>query len=151
MFTTPALQKVCESVSLVNLSQERVLISLVFCIFIAPHSFPALHSFLGKDVAIKVYKTSILVFKVRLFPLSWSIHAHTFKRGPIDASLLHCHSIFRFSICLPFFFLLFSHILLKDRDQYVSGEFRWRHGYCKHNPRKMVKMWAEKEFRNLTR
>lgn len=55
----------------------------------------------GEDRAIKVYKTSILVFK--------------------------------------------------DRDKYVSGEFRFRHGYCKHNPRKMVKTWAEKEMRNLIR
>lgn len=55
----------------------------------------------GQDRAIKVYKTSILVFK--------------------------------------------------DRDKYVTGEFRFRHGYCKGNPRKMVKTWAEKEMRNLTR
>ena len=55
----------------------------------------------GADVAIKVYKTSILVFK--------------------------------------------------DRDKYVSGEFRFRKGYCKSNPRKMVKTWAEKECRNLKR
>ncbi|XP_066244976.1 serine/threonine-protein kinase RIO1 [Euwallacea similis] len=54
-----------------------------------------------KDFAIKIYKTSILVFK--------------------------------------------------DRDKYVTGEFRFRHGYCKHNPRKMVKTWAEKEMRNLMR
>ncbi|KAL3869725.1 hypothetical protein ACJMK2_042374 [Sinanodonta woodiana] len=55
----------------------------------------------GEDIAIKVYKTSILVFK--------------------------------------------------DRDKYVTGEFRFRHGYCKHNPRKMVRTWAEKEMRNLIR
>jgi RIO kinase 1 len=55
----------------------------------------------GEDRAIKVYKTSILVFK--------------------------------------------------DRDRYVSGEFRFRHGYSKHNPRQMVKLWAEKEMRNLKR
>lgn len=55
----------------------------------------------GKDYAIKIYKTSILVFK--------------------------------------------------DRDKYVSGEFRFRHGYSKHNPRKMVRTWAEKEMRNLVR
>ncbi|KDR20687.1 serine/threonine-protein kinase RIO1 [Zootermopsis nevadensis] len=54
-----------------------------------------------EDVAIKIYKTSILVFK--------------------------------------------------DRDKYVSGEFRFRHGYCRHNPRKMVRTWAEKEMRNLVR
>jgi RIO1 family len=35
--------------------------------------------------------------------------------------------------------------------RYVSGDFRFRNGYCRSNPRKMVKMWAEKEFRNLNR
>ena len=52
----------------------------------------------GMDYAVKIYKTSILVFK--------------------------------------------------DRDKYVSGEHRWRKGYCKSNPRKMVGTWAEKEMRN---
>jgi len=56
---------------------------------------------LSGDIAIKVYKTSILVFK--------------------------------------------------DRDRYVSGEFRFRQGYGKKNPRKMVQTWAEKEMRNLVR
>lgn len=55
----------------------------------------------GKHLAIKVYKTSILVFK--------------------------------------------------DRERYINGEFRFRHGYCKSNPRKMVSIWAEKEVRNLKR
>lgn len=55
----------------------------------------------GTDLAIKIYKTSILVFK--------------------------------------------------DRDRYVSGDFRFRASYSKHNPRKMVKVWAEKERRNLVR
>ncbi|EFJ52760.1 RIO kinase [Volvox carteri f. nagariensis] len=55
----------------------------------------------GVDLAIKIYKTSILVFK--------------------------------------------------DRDRYVSGDYRFRNGYCRSNPRKMVKMWAEKEMRNLMR
>ena len=44
-----------------------------------------------------------------------------------------------------------SILVFKDRDKYVTGEFRFRHGYCKHNPRKMVKTWAEKEMRNLIR
>uniref|UniRef100_A0A673UPJ5 Serine/threonine-protein kinase RIO1 n=1 Tax=Suricata suricatta TaxID=37032 RepID=A0A673UPJ5_SURSU len=44
-----------------------------------------------------------------------------------------------------------SILVFKDRDKYVSGEFRFRHGYCKGNPRKMVKTWAEKEMRNLIR
>jgi RIO kinase 1 len=55
----------------------------------------------GKDRAIKIYKTSILIFK--------------------------------------------------DRDKYVTGEFRFRQGYGRKNPRKMVRTWAEKEMRNLTR
>ncbi|KAF3327685.1 Serine/threonine-protein kinase RIO1 [Carex littledalei] len=55
----------------------------------------------GQELAIKIYKTSVLVFK--------------------------------------------------DRDRYVQGDYRFRHGYCKHNPRKMVKTWAEKEMRNLLR
>lgn len=44
-----------------------------------------------------------------------------------------------------------SILIFKDRDKYVSGEFRFRHGYCKGNPRKMVRTWAEKEMRNLIR
>mmetsp|Transcript_34591 Transcript_34591/g.35270 ORF Transcript_34591/g.35270 Transcript_34591/m.35270 type:complete len:712 (+) Transcript_34591:100-2235(+) len=44
-----------------------------------------------------------------------------------------------------------SILVFKDRDRYVSGEYRFRHGYCKSNPRKMVKTWAEKEMRNLKR
>lgn len=55
----------------------------------------------GKEFALKVYKTSILIFK--------------------------------------------------DRDKYVTGEFRFRNGYSKKNPRKMVQTWAEKEMRNLCR
>ncbi|KAI4364731.1 hypothetical protein MLD38_020786 [Melastoma candidum] len=55
----------------------------------------------GQELAIKVYKTSILVFK--------------------------------------------------DRDRYVQGDYRFRHAYSKHNPRKMVQTWAEKEMRNLMR
>ncbi|KAL1784107.1 serine serine/threonine-protein kinase RIO1 [Sigmodon hispidus] len=44
-----------------------------------------------------------------------------------------------------------SILVFKDRDKYVTGEFRFRRGYCKGNPRKMVKIWAEKEMRNLSR
>ena len=44
-----------------------------------------------------------------------------------------------------------SILVFKDRDKYVSGEFRFRGGYGKGNPRKMVRTWAEKEMRNLTR
>ena len=44
-----------------------------------------------------------------------------------------------------------SILVFKDRDKYVTGEFRFRHGYARHNPRKMVRVWAEKEMRNLSR
>lgn len=43
-----------------------------------------------------------------------------------------------------------SILVFKDREQYVAGEFRFQR-YCKSNPRKMVRTWAEKEARNLTR
>ncbi|KAL6732222.1 hypothetical protein Aduo_003004 [Ancylostoma duodenale] len=44
-----------------------------------------------------------------------------------------------------------SILTFKDRERYVAGEYRYRTGYCKHNPRKMVAVWAEKEMRNLLR
>lgn len=44
-----------------------------------------------------------------------------------------------------------SILVFKDRDKYVTGEHRWRRGYCKGNPRKMIKVWAEKELRNYKR
>ncbi|KIP06204.1 hypothetical protein PHLGIDRAFT_119166 [Phlebiopsis gigantea 11061_1 CR5-6] len=44
-----------------------------------------------------------------------------------------------------------SILVFKDRDRYVSGEYRFRKGYSRHNPRKMVRVWAEKEMRNLKR
>ncbi|KAL7714953.1 Serine/threonine-protein kinase RIO1 [Entamoeba marina] len=44
-----------------------------------------------------------------------------------------------------------SILIFKDRERYVSGDYRYRKGFCKSNPRKMVKMWAEKEMRNLKR
>ncbi|KAF8195426.1 RIO1-domain-containing protein [Pholiota molesta] len=43
-----------------------------------------------------------------------------------------------------------SILVFKDRDKYVTGEFRFRRGYSR-NPRKMVRLWAEKEMRNLKR
>lgn len=44
-----------------------------------------------------------------------------------------------------------SILVFKDRDKYVTGEYRFRSGYNKSNNRAMVKVWAEKEFRNLRR
>ncbi|KAH3671268.1 hypothetical protein OGAPHI_000491 [Ogataea philodendri] len=61
----------------------------------------AINADTGKEYAVKIYKTSILVFK--------------------------------------------------DRERYVDGEFRFRNTKNQSNPRKMVRLWAEKEFRNLKR
>lgn len=42
-----------------------------------------------------------------------------------------------------------SILVFKDRDKYVTGDFRFRKGYNKSSNRAMVKVWAEKEYRNL--
>ncbi|KXX77957.1 Serine/threonine-protein kinase rio1 [Madurella mycetomatis] len=39
----------------------------------------------------------------------------------------------------------------KDRERYITGEHRFKSGPEKRNSRKMVQLWAEKEFRNLKR
>jgi RIO kinase 1 len=44
-----------------------------------------------------------------------------------------------------------SILVFKDRDKYVTGEHRFRSGYNKSSNRAMVKVWAEKEMRNLKR
>ncbi|MBA0735589.1 hypothetical protein Gogos_019424 [Gossypium gossypioides] len=79
----------------------------------------------GQELAIKVYKTSVLVFKFRVFM-------------PKFLHVKNCNQ-------------LVSDNNSRDRDRYVQGDYRFRYGYCKHNPRKMVKTWAEKEMRNLMR
>ncbi|KAK3302726.1 RIO1 family-domain-containing protein [Chaetomium strumarium] len=44
-----------------------------------------------------------------------------------------------------------SILVFKDRERYITGEHRFQAGVDKGNNRKMVKIWAEKEFRNLRR
>jgi serine/threonine-protein kinase RIO1 len=39
-------------------------------------------------------------------------------------------------------------MVFRDRGDYITGERRFRKGNCTSNPRKMIKLWAEKEFRN---
>ncbi|KAI3909155.1 hypothetical protein MKW98_012892 [Papaver atlanticum] len=39
----------------------------------------------------------------------------------------------------------------KDGDPYIQGDYCFRRGYLKHNPRQMPKTWAENEMRNLMR
>ncbi|KAI5191780.1 RIO kinase 1 [Nematocida minor] len=43
-----------------------------------------------------------------------------------------------------------STMMFKDRERYITGERRFKH-YAKRNSRKLVKLWAEKEVRNLNR
>ncbi|KAL2259990.1 hypothetical protein VTK26DRAFT_6154 [Humicola hyalothermophila] len=44
-----------------------------------------------------------------------------------------------------------SILVFKDRERYIAGEHRFKNGAHKGNSRKMVRLWAEKEFRNLKR
>jgi RIO kinase 1 len=44
-----------------------------------------------------------------------------------------------------------SILVFKDREKYISGDYRFNQGYQKSNNRAMVKLWAEKEMRNLKR
>jgi len=45
-----------------------------------------------------------------------------------------------------------SILVFRDRSAYIDGEHRFRRGYSRgKNPRKMVKLWAEKELRNYRR
>lgn len=44
-----------------------------------------------------------------------------------------------------------SILVFKDRDKYMTGDNRFRQGFNKSSNRAMVKVWAEKEMRNLKR
>lgn len=39
----------------------------------------------------------------------------------------------------------------KTREKYIKDDHRFRDRFTKQNPRKIIKLWAEKEFRNLNR
>ncbi|ETE68087.1 Serine/threonine-protein kinase RIO3, partial [Ophiophagus hannah] len=39
----------------------------------------------------------------------------------------------------------------KNRDKYIKDDYRFRERFSKLNPRKIIRMWAEKEMHNLTR
>ncbi|KAF8520148.1 RIO1-domain-containing protein [Hysterangium stoloniferum] len=66
-----------------------------------------------------------------------------------EANVYHAYIPERTHVALKIFKT--SILIFKDRDRYVSGERPFRRGYSKHNPRKMVRLWAEKEMRNLKR
>lgn len=42
-------------------------------------------------------------------------------------------------------------MVFRDREEYIEGEHRFKKGYQRTNPYKLIKVWAEKEFRNLKR
>jgi len=44
-----------------------------------------------------------------------------------------------------------SILVFKDREKYIEGEWRFRQGFNRNSNRAMVKVWAEKEMRNLRR
>ncbi|KAE9970183.1 hypothetical protein BLS_005027 [Venturia inaequalis] len=44
-----------------------------------------------------------------------------------------------------------SILVFKDREKYISGDYRFQKGYQKSSNRAMVRLWAEKELRNLKR
>ena len=44
-----------------------------------------------------------------------------------------------------------SIMAFRDRSKYITGEYRFQRGYNRNNPRAIVKLWAEKEMRNLKR
>ncbi|KAL2863419.1 serine/threonine-protein kinase RIO1 [Aspergillus lucknowensis] len=68
-------------------------------------------------------------------------HSMLFPEDDLDAAPVHrAIKVYKTSI-----------LVFKDRDKYVTGEFRFRQGYNKSNNRAMVKLWAEKEMRNLRR
>lgn len=102
----------------------------------------------GDSLAVKVYKTSILVFKDRErygiaaaccgfeFHLEWLCSQCCMKS--MQESTMAAHPATAACVLLP-------------ACRYVKGDFRFRKGYSKSNPRKMVKVWAEKEMRNLIR
>lgn len=39
----------------------------------------------------------------------------------------------------------------KNRDRYIKDDYRFKARFRKQNPRKVVRMWAEKEMHNLKR
>lgn len=60
---------------------------------------------------------------------------------PVDTSPQHLAiKIFKTSI-----------LTFKDRSAYITGEYRFRAGYKHRSNHAMVRLWAEKEFRNLKR
>lgn len=39
----------------------------------------------------------------------------------------------------------------KNRDKYIKDDYRFKERFSKLNPRKVIRLWAEKEMHNLAR
>lgn len=90
----------------------------------------------GADLAVKVYKTSILAFKDR-----------DRRARRTSSTFLHAECAIN-STGVPCGWVLWRMMRPSQALQgvlpcrYVTGDFRFRFGYCKSNPRKMVKVSA---------
>lgn len=92
-------------------------------------------------------RTRMILFKLLNRGLVDEVHG-CISTGK-EANVYHCTN--RQGLARAIKIYKTSILVFKDRDKYVTGEFRFRQGYGKGNPRKMVRTWAEKEMRNLTR
>lgn len=88
----------------------------------------------------KLYKNSLIT------PISYCLstgkEANVYHSTSIDGIAEYAVKIYK-TMMLSF----------KDREEYISGEFRFRRRgkQTRTNPHKLIKVWAEKEFRNLKR
>ncbi|CAE6448280.1 unnamed protein product [Rhizoctonia solani] len=94
-------------------------------------------------------RTRIILFKMIGRGLIWEVNGCV-STGK-EANVYHALTPFQPPGHLALKIYKTSILIFKDRDRYVTGEHRFRHGYSKRNPRKMVRLWAEKEMRNLKR
>lgn len=116
----------------------------------------------AREYAVKVFKTSILVFKDRDRYVSGAFFGGVSCEFGGGWFCDYCWGVFwgggslesRCTASYP----TSRHTNLNTKHTHPTklnvnhtGEFRFRHGYCRSNPRKMVKLWAEKEMRNLKR
>ncbi|CEG01963.1 RIO kinase, conserved site [Ostreococcus tauri] len=96
-------------------------------------------------------RTMLILFKMLSRETFTEIHGCV-STGK-EANVYHARKVSPDSPAVDFAVKVYktSILVFKDRDRYVSGDWRWRNGYSKKNPRKMVQTWAEKEMRNLIR
>ena len=63
--------------------------------------------------------------------------------------IFKCIAVFMIDILLQVFKTTLAEF--KNREKYVRGDFRLANEFKKQNPRKIMRMWAEKEMMNLKR